>query len=340
MGPQIFVSNELHPNSYITDCGDPSYLLPSPLECKSCTMCCNSEKKCQETDTWRITVSVLALIIALMLPVFLIATVEFILRSQKKKKVLVSLGFDKREIVCACDFESVYWFVFSDNNMALFMYHFTAAMQIWLFAVYLQASNTKLNENTDWQFSFKCLGNSLDCYNDNSVSTMGWIILAIVLFFYLGSDIVLSFLQIRKSLLHMNLRFFYSGFILLSLTVLTAVTSVVYNVALAESNTDLVTSAVILLFINDLDEKCLHFLKSLSPSWCSMRLQEAKINLLEISKKSALDSCANPVQNEASVSISTANIFDHPTSTQPANDIIYIPSEERKRKAAKQYSTP
>merc|ERR1712194_700676 len=39
---------EIDIESFITDCGQPSYLLSSPLKCDSCTMCCNSERKCQE----------------------------------------------------------------------------------------------------------------------------------------------------------------------------------------------------------------------------------------------------------------------------------------------------
>merc|ERR1712071_656724 len=56
-------------------------------------------------------------------------------------------------------------------------------------------------------------------------------------------------------------------------------TSIVYNYALAESNTELVTNTVILLFVNDIDEHLLDVLESMAPNWVSNRYQEIEISM-------------------------------------------------------------
>ena len=42
-------------NRYITDCGDPSYLLANPISCPSCTLYCNSDTLCQENKLMNAT---------------------------------------------------------------------------------------------------------------------------------------------------------------------------------------------------------------------------------------------------------------------------------------------
>ena len=73
-----------------------------------------------------------------------------------------------------------------------------------------------------------------------------------------------------------NLQLALSGFVLLGLTVLAMFTSIFYNMALAQSNTDLIVNAVILLFINDLDEKTMDLLRSMVPNWTQKRIEEVK----------------------------------------------------------------
>ena len=64
-----------------------------------------------------------------------------------------------------------------------------------------------------------------------------------------------------------DIKLLLSGVNILMLTLLATYTSFMYNFALAEKNSDLVTNAVILLFINDLDEHVLDLLTTVAPSW-------------------------------------------------------------------------
>ena len=72
----------------------------------------------------------------------------------------------------------------------------------------------------------------------------------------------------------MDWQIFVSGFILLFLTILAAYTSVLYNIALAETNTQIIVNAVILLFINDLDEQFMSVLQVLCPVWTNRQIAE------------------------------------------------------------------
>ena len=103
--------------------------------------------------------------------------------------------------------------------------------------------------------------------------------LSATLTFFLGGDFVDSIHQLRKAVTLRYKSLFVSGFVLFSLTVLAFFTSIIYNLALAKSNVDLIINAVFLLFINDMDEQFLKLLDSLVPSWVAKRYREIKENM-------------------------------------------------------------
>ena len=63
------------------------------------------------------------------------------------------------------------------------------------------------------------------------------------------------------------LRFFFCGVILAVASIFTLFASIIYNNAIATTNTDLIANAVIILFITDLDEMVLSILASTNPCW-------------------------------------------------------------------------
>ena len=65
------------------------------------------------------------------------------------------------------------------------------------------------------------------------------------------------------------LRFFFCGVILAVASIFTLFASIIYNNAIATTNTDLIANAVIILFITDLDEMVLSILASINPCWFS-----------------------------------------------------------------------
>jgi len=253
------------PHTYISDCGNPNFLLAAPLECESCSMCCNSDGFCQTRNTWSAPIWILLLLVVALTPLGLFIFI----------KILAKLihTMDNRDPTTIYDPDSVYCFILSNDFVARCMYLMTALVQVLLYTVYMEASNVQ-NSNTDWKFSRRCPPNNLECKELNAVGPFGWFLFCIVNTFFLGSDVTTSLLQIRRGVLQNDSQLLRSGVALFGLTAPAVFVSYVYNLASAMKNTDLITNAVILLFINDLDEKCMDLLQNLAPEWTEKRIGE------------------------------------------------------------------
>lgn len=71
---------------------------------------------------------------------------------------------------------------------------------------------------------------------------------------YLGTGFILSFIQVRMAVVLTDLKLGLSGLVHFLLTLLALCTYLMYNDALTQRNTELITNAVILLFTNDINE--------------------------------------------------------------------------------------
>ena len=265
---------EPKPNNFITDCGWPSFLLSRVVTCETCSMCCNSDGSCQDTDPFQIPIEVSASITALIPPLALIV-IAFVVTKLKK---LCGKGDDDWDLDGIYSDDSVYCFVLSTNKIAWAIHVTTLGIQIWLFATYAQASKN-LHEDSDFKYVFRCPDNDIACSNTSTISNSGWVLFFIVTFLYLARDFAMSFRQIVSSIKPLNIHLLASGFGILTLTAIALMTSIVYNFALAEKNTDLLTNAVILLFINDLDEQFLALLLVLAPDWTTGILNEIEARM-------------------------------------------------------------
>lgn len=310
---------QIRPNTFITDCGDPSFSLPSPLICSSCTMCCNSEKKCQQNKVQKTPIWATAFLVGFMVPVA-VGTLKYLILRTRAKNVNFSL-FENRDPLSIYSKDSVYCFVLCNNMVAWIAYVATATIQMLLFFVYLQASNIR-NEDSDWQFSVLCPGNSIQCDDENTVGTNGWILFLAVTILYLGSDIILSMLQIQKAIALLDLQLFLSGFLQFFLTSWALFTSGFYNLALAEKNTDLIMNAVILLFINDLDEQFLKLLQSIAPNWTNERLNEIELNIVSKFRDTSIP--MNIGQEDHTMIIPGPSTFLPPSSAASAASFVSL----------------
>jgi len=269
-------------NSFITDCGDPSFLISTPLVCKSCTICCNSLNQCQKNVESTIPVEVTGYVICSTLLPLIITALLYILQYIQNRGFLLFLQEGRRSLSIYNE-DSVYCLIFSSNRLAWLIYILTGTIQALILYMFLKSSNFHDSE-TDWKYTMRCPANSLTCDDEAFRPWYGWALFFVVTILFLGSDFIDSFLQLRKAVAMANLRFFLSGLILFFLTMLALYTSFLYNVALAESSTELIMNAVILLFINDLDEQLLNVLDSVAPYWIASRYVEIEMNLQECSK--------------------------------------------------------
>jgi len=182
-----------------------------------------------------------------------------------------SFGFcrDDRNPTSIYQKDSTHCLIFSPNRLAWLLYLFPISVQGFVFNIYVGSAPEQ-----EWKKYFKCLANKVECIDLSNISIGAWILWVIVVITFLGSDIVISYLQIRKSVAKKNFRLFLSGFILFFLSAFAFYANLLYNIIVCDKDMDLLSNTVILLFIIDVDEKFMIFLHYLAPDWISSRLLE------------------------------------------------------------------
>jgi len=143
----------------------------------------------------------------------------------------------------------------------------------------LLSSSNALRKDTDFVYTYRCPDNDLECDDLSSVTTVGWIVFVLVLILHLGRDFAMSCAQLMIFIKTWDYHLLVSGLSILILTGVAMSTSIIYNMALAAKNTDLLTNAVILLFINDLDEKCFEMVQFVRPGWVKAVLEEIESHM-------------------------------------------------------------
>jgi len=227
-------------SDYVTDCGFPEWDLTEPLLCEGCTMCCNSEENCQLTHPH--TFKTMHLILTVILTP-LLSTLLFLFFLKKKGNCIVNLFVDARDPLTVYNDDSVYCFILSSNKIGTILYALTVAIQVTIFSSYLR--NSEFSEHSDWEYSFKCLGNDIECERNRSDNEIGILLFFTLTILFLGNDITMSFLQMRKAIYLRDMQLFLSGFILFFLTSFALLVSFRYNTALAEKNSSWITNAII-----------------------------------------------------------------------------------------------
>ena len=269
---------------FITDCGSPSFLLQAPLECKSCTKCCNSLGLCQIKPKRDFRLDVTGYLVVILAPIAM-AFLFHLMFSAMKRGNFCSYNHEVNS-TSILNNDSTYCLIFSDSKLAWAIYMATTGAQISLFNLFLRDLNFE-SEHFTWQFIFKCPENSSICEKGGNRDISGWILFYIVVLSYLGKDFVIALHQLAKSTDLRDLRLGFSGLVVFFLTGLALVTSVIFNMALAKTNQELIMNAVILLFINDIDEQLLALVESFQPIWLKKRFEEIERNMNERQNKSS-----------------------------------------------------
>lgn len=252
--------DEVH--AFIADCGDPVDS-EEPFACDGCDMCCNAMEECQvpvansDFSGW-----VSALLIAAYVLAFQIVT-GFIVHFLVKKNVMRPSKTSARS---ACGDDSVYQFVLSHSVPAWIIMIATILIQLAIFALFLNASIFD-SEISDWVYSWRCPRNTEACNDDNLVDNYGWVVWALLVFTSVLQDLANGIKLMNLAASRKSVHCFCGSFLLLSITVLAIYTSAVYNRAIAMSSTELIVNAVILLFVNEIDEQIYNSIQVIAPKW-------------------------------------------------------------------------
>ena len=259
-------------HTFVSDCGDPVDSL-EPFECDGCDRCCNTLEECQEPTKQSLD-KFGGGGISFIITAFVTATLGI---SSALIMFLVRRNISspsKANARSACGEESVYSFVLTKSHAAWLVAFGTIAIQVAIFALFLDASQFD-SELSDWVYSWRCPRNSEECNDERNVSVYGWIVRGLLVSNSVLEDIANGIKLTNLAASRTSIHCFCGSAIILSITALAVWTSAAYNRAIAMSSTELIVNAVILLFINDIDEQIYNVARVIQPKWVAMLGEQA-----------------------------------------------------------------
>eukprot|EP00586_Coscinodiscus_wailesii_P017267 CAMPEP_0172517332 /NCGR_PEP_ID=MMETSP1066-20121228/284354_1 /TAXON_ID=671091 /ORGANISM="Coscinodiscus wailesii, Strain CCMP2513" /LENGTH=300 /DNA_ID=CAMNT_0013299287 /DNA_START=599 /DNA_END=1501 /DNA_ORIENTATION=- len=142
----------------------------------------------------------------------------------------------------------------------------TVGIQILVFMVFLKGANQNYT-HSDWIYSMRCPASSLECTDEQDLSPLGFSILVVLVIFSLIPDMINGLRLVHVASVRRSVKSLACGLILICITVLAGVTSYIYNQAIAQSNTEMITNTIVLLVVNDIDERMFTVVSSMFPDW-------------------------------------------------------------------------
>lgn len=257
-------------HKFVTDCGTPTDA-QSQFLCEGCDMCCNSLEECQEPLRPKVSGWPAAGLLAGGVCAGLLVFWVFL-------RVLV-----QHKIVCAphslahlaAGEESVYSFLLARSVTGWWVAMATVAVQILLFGIFLRASDFD-NGDGDFVYSYRCPRNSEECNDERAIGPYGWTMWACLVAAGIADDFANGIKLVLISSSRGSFAAFVVGLVVLTVTVLSVQTSLLYNLAIAVTQTELIVNAVILLFINDVDEQVFSICRIVNPKWVDRMSQKAE----------------------------------------------------------------
>jgi len=242
------------------------------FDCPSCTLCCDDQEDCTPYDSEAESLWQDSLLQFLAVP---LASAFLLLNWHCFARWCNWNCLPRRDPLTIYSDDSVYSYIFTRSPVAWCIHFVTLGLQLSLYFTFLWASDPT-NPSTLLAATFKCLWDSDDCVVTRvPIQPLAWLLFFIMTGLYLIPDIVDGFLQIRMAFESpFSMRFMINGFFLMALSTVSITASYSFNFATAATTTDLVINAVILLFINDLDEQTMACLEKLVPEWNEARVEE------------------------------------------------------------------
>jgi len=281
--------------SFISDCGT-TEVFPARTDCVDCSECCNVDGECiTVADTWPKEYVKSA---GLSPSVFVILFISGIAVILSVISVLIAITGNKLPnlpYVVRQKFQedSVYRWFLSTSKMAWFIASLSVAFQLFIAYMFLRAGDSTYGQNL-WLYSMSCPDTRTWCSSQKKTSYTGWVTFVVVVAIFLLRDFLSGFLLFYESSVQINMRGTIAAIILLIITTLSCVASAIFLYATSISNIAIVQDAVIVLFLNDIDEQILMIIQTICPGWCDLvednimdLCMELLKNKVEISEKVA-----------------------------------------------------
>ena len=162
--------------------------------------------------------------------------------------------------------------------MAWMVHWVTIIFQFSMFIFFMLAPDNSL-DNVDADFNMCCPGSGIECKDKHKVCKIAWVRYSMLIAMYLGREFALDWMQMRIGVDRSHNKLILSSLALVTLAGITVVTSIVYSGFRARTSTDVIANSVVLLFINDMDEKAMDILNTIAKTWIEERMIEAQKKL-------------------------------------------------------------
>jgi len=146
--------------------------------------------------------------------------------------------------------------------------------------IFVDAAEIDLSsDNVDLKYSWRCPRDQVECEDKADLNWRGWTVFGVLMGTHLLKDIInglkMNILSSKnRHNRHDRIRFFCGGFLLSSVALFTMYVSIIYNMAIATSNSELIINSVIILFITDTDEQVFDFLMVINSQWVAAMSRE------------------------------------------------------------------
>jgi len=171
--------------------------------------------------------------------------------------------------------DSVYRFFLSKNWWGWSIALLTVAAQIGMCVIFVLGSRYDFrNSLSDLKYPWQCPPDLIGCRNTIGRSWRGWLAFYFLMVAHLMKDAIKGskLIVISSNTQHLGMKkscsVFFGGTVILLMSLFVLYTSIIYNNAIAVTDTDLIANAVIILFVTDLDEMMLSISVLINPNWC------------------------------------------------------------------------
>ena len=254
--------------SYITDCGL-TQTSQGLTQCLDCTECCNIDGSCITTaDTWpRNYVKNLGVSPAVLVILFAIGFSSLLIGMCTLFSVCSS-KLPRLPYVVRQEFQqaSAYRWFLSSFKFAWFWAALSVGFQTWIIITFLQAGDYSYDGNL-WIYSIDCPSNKTECVESKTTTNIGWATFVGILAVFLLQDLIPGALIFYESSVDFNLKGIFAGVILMNITILSTVASTIFLYATSLSNIAIIQDAVIVLFLNSIDEQVFMIIQRVAPGW-------------------------------------------------------------------------